>query len=663
MRSSPPDGTKAVGRNTAPGGLTLLEIVVALLPCLMAAVLFTWPLALDLDHFFIDGKFQWSHAWAMELVHKGLNNPDYLRFQVSPDGEPTLLTSVLDYPRGGKVVFVGWFNLLLGTLFRNVLPVVSSFNLTVLAVLALAPWAAYLLARDLGASRLGSTFAGLIFGFNPYVLGVVSNGQLAKYNHAWIALLLLAVWQTGRKRRWFFVPLVWLLAPVCLASSPYYMVSAAMLCSLAGLAAVALQNSWREKAISLAALLLAAIGAAAACFPLYGFYSGRQQSLLSPAPFDSATIRELSAKLPDLFLPRQLSYGGTWWHSGELVSAENHLAYLGLVALALALLATWKLGRRAVLPWLMVILFSTLAMGREGRVPGTDLSFALPLAALDHTVVGKAVIFSYRFVVVAYLALGLLVALGVESIIPRVRGRTFLGLGLLVPVMADYLLVSPTPFPLNITRVELPRAYRDLPDVGRVYGIVEYPCELGFLQELAPRWVDSFSRLNQIQIFYQALHGKGLSVVDKGNQARDPYRTRLMLAAVGLLKGKPASEGVDWSSSLRWLASREFCYLVLHQGQLPPETRNPTRTLFDAAIGEPVVYPADAIALYQIRDPRSLNPPHPPAARPQGSTADRGNGMSTSRQSSNLPSRRQGAAPVSDQSPFPAPTESNAGQP
>ena len=181
------------------------ELVLTGLLCLLLALLFTWPLMQDPGGRFLDGKFQWSHGWAMEVVHLGAWSDDFLNVSLpaldpqapSDEGRDpwvlTMGTRMLNYPEGGSVVFLGWFNILLGVALRRLFNVVAAFNLGVVAVLALAPWGAWWLARQLGAGWWGALSGGVIYGFSPFIVGVVGNGQVAKYNHAWIPLLALVV--------------------------------------------------------------------------------------------------------------------------------------------------------------------------------------------------------------------------------------------------------------------------------------------------------------------------------------------------------------------------------------------------------------------------------------------------------------------------------------
>ncbi len=617
-------GPSSDGTPTAsPLRLLPTEGLAALLLSLAAACLFTLPVALAPDTTMLAGKFHWSHAWAMELLTQGLLDSRYLELRDLADTPPgrELVTTMLEFPRGGAIVFLGWFNLAVGVALRRILPVVSSFNGSVLLSLGLAPWAAYLLARKLGAARAGAALAGLIYGFNPYVIGIVGNGQMAKYNHAWIALLALCAWGMGRRAQLRWVPLCWALAFVCFASSPYNFIFAAITTTLFGVAGLWGRPDWKTRARAAGMLLAGAAGAAAACVPLLPVYGSRGLSLLSPSKLGPGGSSELAATLPSMLWPGGLGFDATWASLGTPIADETHVAYLGLTTLLLAAAGAWALKRRAIGPLLLAVLFALLAMGRRGRIPGTEIDLPLPLALLDALPDASAVVFSYRFVVVAFLALGLLVALGAGPLLARLtpRWRALAVAGAAGLLMVDYALLSPAPFPLETERVSPLMVYRELPSSPDLYGIVELPCDLGFLDRMDPRWPASFQELNQRQIFWQSFHGKGLGMVDKGNHMRDAYRTDLMIHAVDLIQGLSKTPPDKLDASLRWYTRNRYRYLVVHEYALPAGAVEPLGDWLEQALGEPERYPDEGTARYAlpVSSPAPSKPQPPPVQPPR----------------------------------------------
>ncbi len=585
---------------TPPRGPGLREALVVLLLCALAVCAYTWPLAADLQHGFLTGKYHWSHAWALELANAGLHNPGFLSIQPLPDGLSegiTVRTQMLEWPRGGPLVLIAGFNLGVGVLLRQAMGLVPSFNISALLSLTIAPWAAWLLARRMGARATGAAVAALAFGFGPYVTGLVHNGQLAKYNHGWIALLLLCAWEIGRRGRWWLTPLVWLLAVLCLVSSPYYFVFSAAGCALLGLWGALRAEGGRRRLLGLGSLVAAALGSLALCAPLLRYYLGRTQSLLSPSTGSAQETFELAASLWELLLPLELGSAAT------AIPGERHFAYLGLTVLALAGVALWSRGARRDGPlWALLLVFGVLAMGREATLPllGTVTMPLGWLTALSDA--GSAIILSYRMVVVAMLAAAVLAALGLDALLARLpRQARWLGPGLTALVGIDLMLVSGVPFPHEVQRIELAEAYLDLARDPEVYGVLEFPCELGTNSRLGTERQTALARLNQRHLFHQGFHHKGLGIVDKGNEGRAVFQIGLMRDLVQLMMGAELSEPTDLAGSLMWLEGADYRALLLHEAELPPETRGPIKAYLERALGSPVdPEPADGVLLYRL---------------------------------------------------------------
>ena len=607
-----------------------LEAVAVFLGFLAVACLITAPLALDLDGLFLAGKFQWSHAWAMEMLGDALRGGDSFQLQqmeLPPElrspllrglpGPYTLHTELLNWPEGGTIVFLAWFHILLGTLLRDVLPTVGAFNGALLLTLALAPTSAWLLARRLGAGRPGALLGGLVFGFNPYVLGVLANGQVAKVNHAWLAVVALLAWELCRHRRAWAIPALWVTATICLLTSPYYYVFAALLG--AGMAAwgLVVQPGWRERATLAGMLLLAGVGMLALHLPVFEHLGTREGGLLSPSTIGSDTsVYELSASLGTLLLPRQLSYPG-----GVLIPGETHVAYLGLATLLLAGLATWARRDRAVWGWwLVAVAFALLAMGRSATVGGA--SVPMPLGLLAGLLPPlRALIFVYRGAVVVNLALAMVLALGLGALAVRLGARRWLLWAAPAALALDLLVISPAPFPMPVERLVVPRVYQELARDPRAFGIVEFPCDLEGLEVHGAAYTQALTDLNQRQIFWQAFHRKGLGMVDKGNNHRALFQQPMLRDLVRVLAGQDPREPEGLDDSLRWLRQARFELLILHEGALPPATAPAVRAWLDERLGEPERYEQDAIAVYDLARAIPTTRAAPPPAQDPGEQA------------------------------------------
>jgi asparagine N-glycosylation enzyme membrane subunit Stt3 len=191
---------------------------VALLVAAVATVwvlVLTFPLVLHLSSGFYgrpgdaSGTIAVYWWWSYALQH-GLN-----LFDNSMLGGPlgsgwqNLAFTVLD------VAIMAPLSLLLGP--------VLAYNLQNLVSFPLTAAITYLLAREAGASRLGSAFAGLALAFIPYhlekAMGHVTQTHLELFAGS---LLLLLRWR--RTRQWRYVVLSGLLLGITMWWDPYYVV-------------------------------------------------------------------------------------------------------------------------------------------------------------------------------------------------------------------------------------------------------------------------------------------------------------------------------------------------------------------------------------------------------------------------------------------------------
>ena len=618
------------------------ESLLVLLLSLAAACAVTWPLAADVDGKFLAGKFQWSHAWTMEMVYSGVTAENHTKRPLQghlawhgddhpprdvhpfirldgpgPRGAFRLTCPMLDYPRGGPLTFIAWFNILVGSLLRTMLTVVASFNLTVLLVLALAPWGAWHLARGLGAGRAGAAVAALIYGFNPFILSIVYNGQLAKYNHAWIPLLALCAWRLGQGR-WHWIPLTWALGLICLGSSPYYFVfSAWLILILCAYMLARTIKTWPARAWAGLRWLLAGGGLAVLGLPLYHHFSIRENSLISPAnPGADTSVFELSASFSTLLWPNAVTYAG-----GVAIPGEQHTVYLGLTVLVLAALATWALrGRATVIWWGVGAAFLALAFGRRFVFADGERFVSLPLAWITALVPKlSAIIFAHRFIIVVFLALAMVVALGLDRVLDKVTqlvprlGGAWVRAGLVALIMGavalEYLVISPAPFPMPVEEVKVPMVYRQMAQDRDLYGVMEYPCDMQGVEKRPHAFQEAMSQLTQRQVFYQVVHHKGISLVDKGNRTRPAYQTPVFEKLNSYLLNGETPRCTKEQETRNWFKSNGYRYVVYHEQQIPRKLRKTMRRCLKLSLGAPIPYAADGLLVYQVfADGQSTSP-------------------------------------------------------
>ena len=553
------------------------------------------------------GKYQWSHAWVMELLHQGLINEEGIDLYRQPwswdpkavlegAGQISTNTRLIDFPRGGRIVLLGWPQLLIGHQLRLLgFPALTSFNLAFLGVLSTAPFFGYLFARLNALRPLASAFAALIFSSSPYMLCILYNGQVAKTSHGFIAGLACAAVALGRGQwGWGFVlgPLL----PICFGASPYYFIFSIPLCFMLFLYSFAESDLVQRVKGTIASVLSIAIGLYG-CFPLLFHFKGRIKSLLAPATGgQNADFFGITATPLSLVWPVELRMGG-----GNTIPGEHHITYLGIGVIALCLMAIITSRNRKVILWAGIALFFILFSFGSAEQAGSPVP--LPTDILLNLMPEEgAFIMRYRAIVVATLMMGVLAGTGLQHFINRYSIKWSWGIGVLT--LADIWLLPAPPFPIQTETVHLPRVYAEHAQVDELYGLVEFPCDILGPNSISPDYFARLNILNQKQLFYQIYHRKGLGMVDKANMSRETYQLPLMR---GLQEKAFDQSGPPMGSanqdSILWLKSNGFRYLILHESYIPPENRQKVLNFLSEELGEGQYFKQDAIWQFPLTKP------------------------------------------------------------
>ncbi len=375
----------------------------------------------------------WIAAWGSQ--HLSLGYPGLLEanaFYPHPSGlaysEPLLGQALLGWP-----------------LFRLFSDALVATNLLLILTLALSALAAHLLLREFTGNEAAAVCGAVVYAFNAYSLSQLPRLQLVTLQWLPLALLfLLRFLARGRARdAWLFGLFGVLQGLSCL----YY-----LLFFLTALAVVVPVGLWQSRSFRKPRVLaiLAAVGLA--CGAVLGFVTDpfrelfrRYEFVGEPGVFDLAGLLQPPAN--------SLLYGG-------LVSPHplpDH--FLGVFAVALAavgLLALWRSRREgsSTAAWgpvfagaLGVVLAAgpvVIAFGRRlGRGPLQRLYDSPPFDQLRDP---------DRFVVVVYLALAILVALGAARLL---QGRHPAWAVLVVAV-----LLAEHTTPGQVTGMEVPTVSR-----------------------------------------------------------------------------------------------------------------------------------------------------------------------------------------------------------
>ncbi len=578
---------------------------------LVLTLVFTFPLWTDPDGLFINGLFQWSQLWGSFLVDESIRHSGVL----------PLYTDFLNFPRGGTVVLIGWSCHLLTFLLGLVLPLTAAFNIAVLVHLWAAPYVAFLFCRRVCGSDLASLAGGALFGFSAFVVDALHKGQIDQYSHVWIPAFLLALLyslETLSARR---LGLLGVVSLGLLFSNPY----GALFCSLM---APALTLRWlvRSRSPGWPARLAASAAVSLAPASLAYWYFDQLPSSLLQAPLvrnagDQVEVASLSIA----------RFGGQ-----DVILAGFHLdkcpvVYVGLMALLVALVALVdrRHRRQTAFWWGSWLVVLSLALGNI--VPTSSGDFKMPLWYLAKLLPFMGTIqFTDRFVVLAYLLLGVLATYGLQTLLPHVRpgARLPLVAALVALITLDQAQpggreMQPTRegLILPVTEVHTPRVYADMAAEGGQGAVLELPClrNLGFsTTDHVEGDPEEYFWLSQKQMFYQATHRRRLANVDKDNlRAAVAFRNpAIRMLVTACMSGHGCGPSTRERAGAARLAAQGFSDVIVHMRSLPVNARAATRNYLDSLFSLRKRYPDDGVLRYTISASRGREGLTPAAPAP-----------------------------------------------
>ncbi|MHA1568201.1 MAG: hypothetical protein ACTSXZ_01925, partial [Alphaproteobacteria bacterium] len=134
-----------------------------------------------------------KHVWGQWWVHHKLTT----------EGRYPLAMDLANYPDGGRFYSLDGANSLLTLVLRPFMNPVAAYNLLYLLHLALAGFAAFLLARELTGRREAALVAGVVFAFSPYVLSFPVGSGVAETAFLFpLPLVILFGLRTIREDHW-----------------------------------------------------------------------------------------------------------------------------------------------------------------------------------------------------------------------------------------------------------------------------------------------------------------------------------------------------------------------------------------------------------------------------------------------------------------------------
>jgi hypothetical protein len=579
------------------------------------AILFTYPLILHLGDGVVlaAGDDAWLHLWDLWWVDKSL-----VDLHTGP-----YFTYYLYHPTGVNLVYhsLDILNGVLSIPLQHLLSLTWAFNLLLLANLTLDGLATYWLCLERTGSVGAALVGGALFAAAPVLGTSVNLGQLDEVTAWWLPLYVLALyraldspglpWQRGGGRR------AVLCAGLCLVGASlatWYFTAGLVVFTVIFVPSYLLATGRGGRGAGAAGWwqAIAKVGLVAAIFLvalsplLVAMIRERLSGATYMLPSYQTTVQN-SADLAGLFLPGR----------NQVASIDQHGANvaLGLVGLALALVALVKRPRDAWPVGLALLGLVLMSLGPHLQVLGTDTQFPMPYALLNNVPFIGASRQPLRFVATAGICISLLAAFGTGYLLnaefgirnseshspqdptspaPTPQARSFRVPNstfriLLVPAILLLIALELFSIPRFITSTAIGPAYTFLRDAKVEGAVTELPYSL---------WQGKPQ-------FYQSLHERPLL----GGYTSRHYPYPFIEAAPGaaqLADGFPATlDGPDIISptlqqtALPSLDYYDVRYVVLHKADLASGRFGRLVGLLKTLYPDGPVYQDADVAIYQ----------------------------------------------------------------
>jgi hypothetical protein len=551
----------------------------------LAAVAFTWPLAL--------------HPASRLAAPIGPGDP-YLNLwilgwdlrTIGHDPLAILTGRVFDanifFPATGTLAYSDHLilqALALWPLYAATGDLVLCYNALLFLSLVASAGAMFVFARAVTGSLAGALLAGLAWGFFPFRFAHLLHLQLQSLYFLPLAFLFLHRVVAARRRR--DALMLGLLAGLQAASSVYWAIAAALGLSVAAAALAIGVGRWRSLPL-LRRLLLAGVVAALLLAPFtWPYWVGQRREGFSRNLYEAAqheaTIGSY-ARVP----PQNLLYGRTGLLRPAAGAPSPHEGpeqelFPGFVLIALACLGAWRAWRRDARP-LAIAMAAVAATGFVLSLGPDGVRWLY--AFLHRTLFGfQAVRAPARFGVLVAFAVAVLAAFGARELLAgiAVRARPVAAAVLLTLAGLEYFTAPLPTVPAPARETAVARWLRQSPAPGAV---VYLPLEADIGNTRA--MVDSLA------------HGRRIVNGYSGQ------RPAFFMGLVDALSRFPSAEAL-WT--LRDIGVR---YVV---SAAPVETSAPTPLVERARFGDTSVYELEWSEEIEAAVPRP-EPPPPPDAGP-----------------------------------------------
>ncbi|MEO8392281.1 MAG: hypothetical protein ABI700_04735, partial [Chloroflexota bacterium] len=405
-------------------------------------------------------------------------------------GQPLFYQPLLAYPNGivGVPLWTDPLQFFPAWLFALVMPLLTASNLTILLTMALNGWAMFFLVRYLirTQERTAQTailnapalLAGLVFMLYPTMQGHLGAGHAGLLVQWPLVIYVYCLLRLREQGGWRWMALVVIFFFLSLTGYTLQLIYATLpVTAIFGLMLIAERN-WAALRRAVIAVLLGGVLLGLFLLPVFSATVNTYQNASGIVKY-SADL--LAVATPSFLHPLfdKLEYT----HRILGLNLDEGVAYVGVIAAVLSLIAVWKVRQArwwlglALLAWvlslgpLLKILNQTVTYTIDGYSSYVTLPFALfeglPLINLERT--------PARFNFALALAVAILAGYGAAYLWRRIRlpaALKWAGLALTLVLIAFEYQVF---WPLPTTPAEIPKAIADLGGLRDVRAVFDIP--------------------------------------------------------------------------------------------------------------------------------------------------------------------------------------------
>ncbi len=581
----------------------------------LLAIMFTFPLIVKATQFVPMPSYLFSKPWLHDhwMTLWGFW---HTKRSLLTSGHFPLSTDEIFYPVGVSMPYITTvlFPLTASVPFQAAFGLILGSNILRLLFAVVAAYGAFRLVDDLVQDRFAAFFAGVVFGYSPFMLARLQGHDLIVAGSALIPWYTLFLLRTLRAARWSNPLLAAGLFGLILLSTWYYAPLLVILSSVLCLYDLLSRRPPPKPQGRMARLLLLLGAAGVVALPVVApMRSLEGQDFLWLTP---ESLRWASLDLMAFFVPSAdhfvLGPSVQALRDRFLGDPTLQTAFVGYTVLLLAGLAWLRTPRHATTPWLWVaIVFFLLALGPTlhihgadtFHIAGRDVRVPLPFALFGYVplvpYLGGATAIGLS-VVILMLALTVLVGYGITSL----RHTLACPWAWRVPaLLLAVLVLEYAALPLPLWEVRVPEVYqiiRNDPHPGVVL-------DLPFADDI------------KIYQFYQTTHEKRIV---SGFVPRLPLVNRTFgdnIRLVRMLKDPRLIPHDPRDSSLaeegqavgRLLNIR---YIVIHKDYFSSGASDRVATLVNTAFPVHVIAQDEHIIAYRVADAdgdvRAVGPPY-----------------------------------------------------